>query len=76
MVLMKIYRVFEQRRNKINKMLNNGYSKAKKSELLGAKNEIETFLKTIEYYYKEQSKQIQKEPELTRKLKKDDFKLL
>ncbi|MFH1398604.1 MAG: hypothetical protein ABIG95_00660 [Candidatus Woesearchaeota archaeon] len=58
MVLMEIYRIFEQRKNNIDRILSNGHSMAleKKHELQGAKDEIETFLKTLEYYYNEQGK--------------------
>lgn len=53
MVLMEIHTIFENRKNSILHILNNSdksMALEKRKEYEGALNEIELFLKTLEYY--------------------------
>jgi len=52
MVLTDIYKIFEKRKRNMEGILNNGHSLAlnKKSEIKGAVNEIDIFLKTLEHF--------------------------
>jgi hypothetical protein len=53
MVLMEIHTIFENRKNSILQILNcseKSLALEKRKELEGAVNEIELFLKTLEYY--------------------------
>jgi hypothetical protein len=73
MVLMEIHTIFENRKNSMLQILKNqekSIALEKKQELKGAVNEIELFLKTLEFYSNNNS--VRKEAPLTNLMKDTD----
>jgi len=70
MVLMEIHTIFENRKNSIRQILDSSSKSIaldKRRELEGAVNEIELFLKTLEYY--SNNHHVRKEAPLTNLMK-------
>lgn len=81
MPLIALKRTFEQRRNNLVGMLNNGRENldlGKQHQIYGAVKEIDNFLKTIEYYRNLEIKsrvnfELQKDPEQTMRQRMSNF---